>query len=161
MPEQDKVEKIVQAPVPETKKQVRAFLGLVGYYRKFCPNFSALALPLTDLTKKDQPEKIQWTPEAEDSFTSLKKAICDQPVLRMPDYDREFILRTDASDKGIGADQGSGPDQCPGLFQGALVLTMALISTRAWSSSRPWSGSGRWSGPGPWPGLGPQSGPGP
>ena len=58
--EDDKVEKIEQAERPRTKKQVRAFLGLTGYYRKFIQNYAEIATPLTDLTKKGNPEKVVW-----------------------------------------------------------------------------------------------------
>ncbi|KAK3093838.1 hypothetical protein FSP39_020798 [Pinctada imbricata] len=61
-PSENKVSKILDAPRPETKKQVRSFLGLVGYYRKFIPNFAAIASPLTDLTKKGLPNKVMWGP---------------------------------------------------------------------------------------------------
>ena len=62
-----------------------------------------LAAPLSGLTRKDQPEKVKWTRECEESFAKLKNALVEKPVLRLPDLEREFILRTDASNIGIGA----------------------------------------------------------
>ena len=59
--------------------------------------------PLTDLTKGKLPNKLDWGPAQESSFNRLKKILCSEPVLRLPDGDKEFILRTDASDVGIGA----------------------------------------------------------
>ena len=59
----DKLEKIQDVEPPTTKKQVRAFIGLAGYYRKFIPNFTEIAVPLTNLTKKGQPTKATWGPE--------------------------------------------------------------------------------------------------
>ncbi|XP_061176104.1 uncharacterized protein LOC133185059 [Saccostrea echinata] len=82
----DKVSAIHNFSQPSTKKQVRSFLGLVGFYRKFIPNFSAVASPLTDLTKKGQPNKVTWGPPQENAFITLKTA-----------------LTTNASDRGVGA----------------------------------------------------------
>lgn len=58
-PEEDKIKSLKNAPIPETNKQVRSFLGLAGFYRKFIPNFSVIAIPLTNLTKKGQPNKVK------------------------------------------------------------------------------------------------------
>ncbi|XP_064651627.1 uncharacterized protein LOC135502607 [Lineus longissimus] len=99
----DKLEAIEQAPVPTTKKQVRSFLGLSGFYRKFIPHYSELASPLTDLTKKGQPNKVGWSEVQETAFRKLKRALCSKPILRLPALNEMFILRTDASDKGLGA----------------------------------------------------------
>lgn len=82
--------------------QVRPFLA--GYYQCFIPNFSSLACPLTDLTKKGLPEKVYWTKETEKAFQSLKTTMTTQPVLHAPDFTLPFILQTDASDKGLRAD---------------------------------------------------------
>ena len=90
-------------PQPKTKKQVRVFLGLAGYYRKFIPNFATVAAPLTDLTRKMAPEKVSWTQSCGRAFHLLKNALCSSPVLHSPDFDREFLLQTDASNRGIGA----------------------------------------------------------
>ena len=90
-------------PVPKTKKQVRGFLGLTGYYRKFIPNYAEKAAPLTDLTKKALPDKVNWKEDCERSFKTLKAALCQQPILKSPNFDKKFILQTDASDIGVGA----------------------------------------------------------
>ncbi|XP_071082592.1 uncharacterized protein [Haliotis cracherodii] len=71
-PEGKNVEKILNVERPQTKKQVRALLGLTGYYRKFIPNYAAIAVPLTDLTKKGKSNKVVWTESQELSFTTLK-----------------------------------------------------------------------------------------
>lgn len=102
-PVQDKVEAILKFPVPTTKKNVRSFLGLIGFYRKFIPKFSEIALPLTDLTKKNVPNKVKWLQIHQDSFDQLKQAICNGQVLRSPDFTKKFILQTDSSNKGLGA----------------------------------------------------------
>ncbi|KAI2665215.1 Retrovirus-related Pol polyprotein from transposon 17.6 [Labeo rohita] len=102
-PQDRKVAAIQEAPRPSTKTQVRAFLGLAGYYRCFIPNFSSLAAPLTDLTRKGQPEKVAWSPELEETFRSIKAALTTEPVLRAPDFSCPFLLQTDTSDTGLGA----------------------------------------------------------
>ncbi len=102
-PQQKKVEAVHAAPRPTTKTQVRAFLGLAGYYRCFIPNFSSLAAPLTDLTRKGQPERVVWNPDAEEAFRRVKHALTEEPVLRAPDFGCPFLLQTDASETGLGA----------------------------------------------------------
>ncbi|KAI2643107.1 Retrovirus-related Pol polyprotein from transposon 17.6 [Labeo rohita] len=102
-PQTRKLEAVQAAPRPSTKTQVRAFLGLAGYYRCFIPNFSSIASPLTDLTRKGQPEKVVWSAEAEEAFQRVKKALTSEPVLRAPDFNRPFLVQTDASDTGLGA----------------------------------------------------------
>lgn len=92
--------------VPRKKKDVRSFLGLASYYRKFVPNFSTIAAPLSDLTRNNQPDKVVWTKETQLAFDNLKAKLADEPVLKGPDYTKPFVLQTDASDVGIGAGCG-------------------------------------------------------
>ena len=111
-PTGDKINKIRDTPRPTTKRQVRSFLGLAGFYRKFIPNFAEIALPLTDATKGKKPNQVQWTPEMEKAFCLLKEALSSKPVCVLPQFDKTFVIRTDASDSGLGAillqDQGQG-----------------------------------------------------
>ena len=102
-PEEAKMQAVSYFPTPTTKKRVRAFLGLTGYYRKFLPDYADIAAPLTDLTKKNAPNRVKWTEECEKSFKILKNKLCTEPILRSPDFSEEFILQTDASERGIGA----------------------------------------------------------
>ena len=102
-PEESKLQSVKNFPEPKAKKQVRAFLGLTGYYRKFIPNFTTIAAPLTDLTRKNAPNKTIWTPECSEAFQTLKGLLCSSPILKNPDFDRLFIVQTDASDRAIGA----------------------------------------------------------
>ena len=88
---------------PATKKDVCAFLGLAGYYRRFIPGFARRAKPLTDLTRKQHPDRVQWTDACQSAFAELKAALVDPPVLYNPDFGKPFILQTDASDLAIGA----------------------------------------------------------
>jgi len=99
----DKTQKIANAPIPLTKKQLRSFLGLAGYYRRFVPNYATIAAPLTDLTRSGTPNEIQWGEAQERSFQTLKDKLCCEPVLRLSDMARTFVLRTDASDVRLGA----------------------------------------------------------
>jgi hypothetical protein len=102
-PVQDKVASIKHFPIPKTKKNVRSFLGLIGFYRKFIPNFADIAVPLTDQTKTNVPNKVQWLDIHQESFDKLKGEICKDSVLKNPDFNRKFILQTDASQIGMGA----------------------------------------------------------
>ena len=97
------LKKIENTVPPKTKKELRSFLGLVGYYRKFVPNFAKICLPLTDLTKKGQPDKINWGEAQDSAYKTLKHMLSSPPVLHLPDFSQTFYLRTDASEKGIAA----------------------------------------------------------
>ena len=88
---------------PTTKKQIKSFMGLAGYYRDFIPNFAALAAPLSDLTRKGQPNKVEWGEAQEKAYQSIKAILTKEPVLRLPDPTKTYFLQTDASDSGIGA----------------------------------------------------------
>ncbi|CAM4638739.1 unnamed protein product [Caretta caretta] len=111
-PLQAKVDAIQKWPVPKSKKQVQSFLGLAGYYRRFVPHYSQIAAPLTDLTKKKQPNAVQWTGKCQKAFNKLKATLMSDPVLRAPDFDKPFLVTTDASERGVGAVlMQKGPDQ--------------------------------------------------
>ena len=101
-PIKDKVEAIRKFPTPESKEQVRSFLGLAGYYRRFIPDFSAVAAPLTDLTRACEPNGIKWGSKCEGAFNKLKEALTSAPVLWSPDFKKSFLLQTDASELGVG-----------------------------------------------------------
>lgn len=102
-PQQSKVDAILNYDRPTTKKGVRALLGLAGYYRRFVHNFAAVTKPLTELTKKNAPETISWEEHHEKAFARIKTILSSNRVLNTPDFDRPFILQTDASQFGIGA----------------------------------------------------------
>lgn len=87
-------------PAPKTKRQVRGFLGLAGWYRRFIPHFASIAAPLSDCLKG---EKFNFTNEAAESFQALKTALVSPPVLAQPDFKKTFHLQCDASNTGIGA----------------------------------------------------------
>ena len=100
-PDARKVEAIKSFPTPRSPKQLKSFLGLAGYYRRFIPQFSKLAAPLHKLLKKDV--KYIWEEAQEIAFNTLKYKLMSEPVLQYPDFSREFILTTDASNEGAGA----------------------------------------------------------
>lgn len=102
-PMSDKIKAIQDAQRPETKEQLRSFLGLIGFYRKFVPNFACIALPLTDLTKKGNPTKLVWENCHEIAFRTLKSSLINSPILKLPNLKESFILQTNASDRGLGA----------------------------------------------------------
>ena len=79
---------------PTTPKQVRAFLGLVGYYREFIKGFAKIAKPLTLLTR--QQVKFDWTPKHLTTFLHLREAIVQAPILHYPSPDKKYIVYTDA-----------------------------------------------------------------
>ena len=111
-PQVQKLEAVQKCPLPQTKTQVRSFLGMAGWYRRFVPHFSARAASLTDLTRKNSPVQVQWTEGARKAFKDIRSALCDEPVLYCPNFAEQFVLQTDASDLGIGAVLLQGePDQ--------------------------------------------------
>ncbi|CAM5143851.1 unnamed protein product [Natator depressus] len=105
-PEPAKVEVIRDWPAPHTKKQVQAFIGLAGYYRRFVPRFSTTASPITELCKKGKPDKVVRTEQCQEAFQALKEALVSGPVLANPDFDKPFMVFTDASDTGLGFNAG-------------------------------------------------------
>ncbi|GFO31012.1 Zinc finger protein [Plakobranchus ocellatus] len=99
----ENVEKVRNALRPKTKREVRAFLGLVGYYKEFLPNFAAVSAPLSGLVRKGQPNTVNWGDSQERAYNSLKVAVTSKPVLQLLDVNKRFVLRTDASNRGLGA----------------------------------------------------------
>lgn len=97
----DKILSILSWPVPKNLKQVRGFLGLCGWYRRFIENFSSIVFPITEVlsTKK----KFIWTTEASDAFKKIQHLLTTAPVLMNPDFTKKFYVHCDASDFGIGA----------------------------------------------------------
>ncbi|MCH87014.1 retrotransposon protein [Trifolium medium] len=98
--DQSKVEAVLNWERPRNITEVRSFLGLAGYYRRFIESFSQIALTLTRLTRKDTP--FVWNEECEESFGQLKERLTQAPVLIIPDPNRSFVVFCDASTKGLG-----------------------------------------------------------
>ena len=95
-----KIEAVTSWSRPSTVSEVRSFLGLAGYYRRFVEDFSRLATPLTQLTRKGTP--FVWSPACEDSFQNLKQRLVTALVLTVPDGSGSFVIYSDASKKGLG-----------------------------------------------------------
>jgi Retroviral aspartyl protease/RNase H-like domain found in reverse transcriptase/Reverse transcriptase (RNA-dependent DNA polymerase)/Integrase zinc binding domain/Retrotransposon gag protein/Zinc knuckle len=95
-----KIEAIMNWERPKTVTEIRSFLGLAGYYRRFVEGFSRLAEPMTRLTRKNQ--KFEWTEKCEESFEELKNRLVTAPILVLPEGTEEFVIYTDASGKGLG-----------------------------------------------------------
>ncbi|KAL1246972.1 hypothetical protein QQF64_034274 [Cirrhinus molitorella] len=102
-PQVDKVEAIQRSPRPRSKKEMRSFLGLVGWYRRFIPDFATVATPLTNLLAKAAKSPIEWSKDCETAFRNLKERICSSPVLQSPDFNQRFLVQVDASATGVGA----------------------------------------------------------
>jgi transposase InsO family protein len=101
-PGEEKVQAIRALERPTTKKEVRSVLGLMGFYRTYIPNYAAMAAPLTDLTRKNAPNKVKWGAEEERAFEGLKEALCGATQLATPDLSRPFQVHSDASEFCVG-----------------------------------------------------------
>ncbi|MCI0562406.1 MAG: reverse transcriptase domain-containing protein [Nitrososphaera sp.] len=97
----DKVTPVVNYPVPKTVKQVRRFLGMASWYRRFIPNFASATEPLNRLLRKNQP--WIWEEEQADAFNEIRRRPSTAPTLACPDFSLKFVLQTDASIVGLGA----------------------------------------------------------
>ena len=95
------LESIRKIPIPTTVTQVRSFLGLVGYYRRFIQGFSKIAAPLNRLLEKNH--SFQWNDECTQTFQELKALLLGEPIVSYPDFAVPFRLYTDASNIGLGA----------------------------------------------------------
>lgn len=93
-----KVEAIAKLPIPTNKKELLRFLGMAGFYRKFCRNFSAVN-PITTLLQKRV--NFEWTKDCEKSLYKIKYVLISSPVLSTPDFSKQFKLTVDASDVGM------------------------------------------------------------
>jgi hypothetical protein len=95
-----KVEEVSKWKEPSNVSEVRSFLGMAGYYRRFIKGFSSIARPMIDLLNKDN--KFVWTPKCEESFQIIKKKLTTVPVLTLPDIHQDFVVFYDASRQGLG-----------------------------------------------------------
>ncbi|CAB0043095.1 unnamed protein product [Trichogramma brassicae] len=99
-PDPSKVSAVSNFPRPKNRKNIKQFLGLAGYYRRFVKDFAKIAKPLTSLLKADTP--WDWTDVQEEAFREIKQISSSTPLLQYPDFNRPFFVTTDASDFAIG-----------------------------------------------------------
>jgi hypothetical protein len=95
----NKIKAMMDWPIPKTLKNLRGFLGLTGYYRKFFHHYRRIATPLTTLTMKDE---FSWTPEETKFFEKLKEVMWKAPILTTLDFTKTFIMECDSLGNGIG-----------------------------------------------------------
>nr|GFB57938.1 putative reverse transcriptase domain-containing protein [Tanacetum cinerariifolium] len=96
-----KIESVIDWTSPKSPMEIRQFLGLAGYYRRFIEGFSKIAKPMTKLTQKKV--KFEWGDKQEAAFQLLKQKLCRAPILALPEGSEDFIVYYDASNKGLGA----------------------------------------------------------
>ncbi len=88
--------------IPKSKRDLRAFLGSIGYYRKFISDFAQYSSVLTPATSSKAPGGVIWTPAMDEAFSHLTVSLCNKCILHVPSHNDEYIVHTDASEKGIG-----------------------------------------------------------
>jgi RNase H-like domain found in reverse transcriptase len=119
-----KVEVIEKLPRPTNVKEVRSFLGHVGFYRQFIKDCSRIAKPLTDLTMKDAI--FDFNQDCVDAFCRLRDALISAPILQPPDWNLPFEIMCDASDYAVGAVLGQRKDKKPyAIYYASKVLDEA------------------------------------
>jgi hypothetical protein len=101
LPDPDRIKHVQEWGTPKRAKDVRSFVGLCSYYRRFVPHFASIAEPLHRLMGKNS--EFKWSPEADNAFKMLKQKLTSAPILIAPDWTQPFILHTDASKFGLGA----------------------------------------------------------
>ncbi|KAL4085097.1 hypothetical protein QTP88_027389 [Uroleucon formosanum] len=100
-PDPEKIKSVLQFPIPTSVKEIKSFLGLSGYYRKFIKSYSLISKPMTNLLRKDVT--FNWDTSCQEAFDKLKNILCSEPILQYPDFTKPFIVTTDASGKALGA----------------------------------------------------------
>lgn len=102
-PDPERIAALQDCPRPTTKRELRSFLGLANYYRDYVANYSAVVLPLTEMTNRRVTNPLPWTEKAESAFRQIKQCLAEASALRAPNVGEEYILATDASEFAIGA----------------------------------------------------------
>ena len=128
-----KVEAIMAIPEPHNKKLLRSFLGMTNFYRDYIPNYSQIAVTLTELTKNSQSSRIRFNEKERAAFLALKDSLCNSVTLFTPSQNRPFIIRTDASDYAVGACLAQLSDEGKELFIAFASSKLSDVQTR-WST---------------------------
>lgn len=121
-PLEAKVADIKAFPAPRNKKGLRRFLGMIGFYRRFCKNFAQVASPLTDLLSERRT--WQWSPACQEAFEDLKALLASTPILQAPNFEKAFMIYTDASDQGIGSMLGQ---ESEGIVKPVAYMSKKLL----------------------------------
>jgi hypothetical protein len=124
--QQHKIDSVVDWPTPQCVKDVRAFLGLTGYYRRFVAAYSEIAVPLFELTHKDTP--FVWGEKEQVAFVRLKQSLVTAPILATPDSSKAYFLHTDASGYAVGATLSQ--ESSPGVLQPLAFMSKKMSSAQ-------------------------------
>lgn len=125
--DEEKVSAILNYPAPKNTTEIKRLIGLIGWYRRFIKDFSTVCSPITDLLHgRKKGQSISWTLEAENAFIEIKKRLTSSPILASPDFSKEFIIQTDASDTGLGAILYQ---QCDGIEHPVAYASRTLNKT--------------------------------
>ena len=131
LPLKKNLESIAQCPPPDTYTKVKSFVGLVGHYRCFIKGFAKITAPLYDLTSGDNKDKksehINLSPNAREAFDRLKAACLQAPILAFLDFNKPFLLETDASGRGLGA--GLSQKQADGWYHPIAYASHVMNKT--------------------------------
>ena len=130
-PEDSRIQAILAITQAKTKRDVRAFLGMTGYYRRFVRDYATITEPVTKLLKKNSPEQVPQKDKAEQSFQNLTALLVSSPLMQNPDFARTFILQTDASVIGVGEvlSQGVNVNRPKAYFSRKLLPRERAYST--------------------------------
>ena len=99
--DKDKIARIQNAPAPTSKTELRSFIGMCSYYRRFIKGFAGIAAPLHAVTTPKG--QYQWTDEMQKAFEDLRQSLCTPPILAYPDFKKPFVVETNASSVALGA----------------------------------------------------------
>jgi len=133
-PDPQRLDGLAKMESPRTKKELRTLLGAFGYYREYIPHYSAIARPLTDLTKKGVPNMLaaHWSGDCQQAYERLRAELVSSRMLRIPTIGKPFVLHTDASGKAMGATLGELDDQ-------SVEQPLAFASQKLTDTQMVWS----------------------